>query len=153
MTTLARLLPTTALFLGTTIAPAGADEAQNTAIEAQLKAAKAGERAQVLGRLMAPQVTYFHNYGLPQDGTPIARDDMIKMQGGGGPAPTGFRTVDEEVHVSDGAILLTWRMLAEGRPLSTRVAQVWKRNAQGEIVSGTVYYDPAQMKALTQSGN
>jgi hypothetical protein len=132
----------------------------NAAIEAQFRAAKddPAARAKIMGGLMAPEVTYSHNYVRPEDGKPMKRDEALRMTMGsdrpaGAAATLPYTTDDWQTHVSDGAIVFTWRMTArnpEVKPGHTLVTQIWQRNKDGKVVAGTVYYDMASMSAVTR---
>lgn len=138
-------------------AAAGPD---NSAIEAQFRAAKddPAARARLMGGLMAPEVTYSHNYVRPEDGKPMPREDVLRMTMGsdraaGAQTALPYSTDDWQTYVSDGAIVFTWRMTAknpEVKPRYTLVTQIWQRNGQGQVVAGTVYYDTARMSAVTK---
>ena len=139
---------------------AGAAAPDNATIEAQFRAAKddAAARARIMNGLMAPEVTYAHNYVRPEDGKPMPKAEALRMTMGADrpadtPATLTYTTDDWQTYVSDGAIVFTWRMTAKNpavQPRYTLVTQIWQRNSRGEVVAGTVYYDTARMSAVTK---
>src|SRR4051812_6023623 len=140
--------------------PADAAEPDNARLEAQFRAAKddPAARASIMGGLMAPEVSYSHNYVREGDGVAKPRDEILRMTLGAG-RPAGseaanpYTTEDWQTYVSDGAIVFTWRMTAknpEVKPRHTLVTQIWQRNSQGQVVAGTVYYDTARMAAISK---
>jgi hypothetical protein len=149
-----------AAMLVTGIALPAASAPDNAGIEAQFRAAKddPAARAKIMGGLMAPEVTYSHNYVRPEDGKPMKRDEALRMTMGsdrpaGAAASLPYTTDDWQTYVSDGAIVFTWRMTAknpEVKPRHTLVTQIWQRNKDGQVVAGTVYYDTARMSAVTK---
>ena len=153
-----RALLTLALLAMASAAAAAAPD--NAAIEAQFRAAKddSAARARIMAGLMAPEVTYAHNYVRPEDGKKMPKEEALRMTMGsdrpaGAQAALPYTTDDWQTYVSDGAIVFTWRMTAknpEVKPRYTLVTQIWQRNSRGEVVAGTVYYDTARMSAVTK---